>query len=98
MKSLKPGVWQSIDSSKLTGLTLYTVVRADKSTEPGTYRYAIKEVKDDGGRLALVTLEGATGRKDPLDQVRNVELRLSDNHITAINVDGDAVMVITPRK
>jgi len=56
--------------------------------------YAIKEVKDDGGQLALVVLEGVNGRKDPLDQVRNVQLRIDNNRITAINVDGEAVQQI----
>lgn len=63
----------------------------------GTYRYAIKEIKNDekeDAQLALVTLDGATGRKDPLDQVRNVQLRITENRIVAINVDGDAVRQI----
>lgn len=73
---------------------MYTVVRNDRGHQPGTFKYAIKEVREDGA-LAMVTLDGAKGDVDPLDKVRNVELRVSaDQLITAVNLDGDCVVRI----
>lgn len=78
----------------VSGLTMFTIVRNDRCSEEGTFKYAIKEVKEDGA-LAMVTLDGAKGSNDPLDKVRNVELRISDsNQITAINLDEDCVVKI----
>jgi len=92
IKNLDSTIWQSIDIGKLTGMKHYTIVRTDRSTEKGCFKYAVKEVNEDEGQVALVILEGARGTTDPLRQVRNVDLRISDNRITAINLDGDAVI------
>lgn len=73
---------------------MFTIIRQTPCSRPGTFQYAIKEVKEDGA-LAMVILEGAKGITDPLDKVRNVELRISNNDlITAINLDGDCVVKI----
>ena len=72
---------------------MYTIVRSDRcNTNPPSFKYAVKEVRDDG-ELAMVTLDDVQGRNDPLDAVRNVELRISADgrRITAINLDGDCV-------
>jgi len=95
IKYLKDDTWKTAQSNEVTGLTMFTIVRNDRCNAVGTFKYAIKEVKEDGA-LAMVILEGARGSSnDPLDKVRNVELRISDNNqITAINLDGDCVVKI----
>lgn len=81
----------------MAGLQIYTIVRAERfmseSNQPN-YRYAIKQVCNDGqGKLALVSLTGANGRNDPLRNIRNVELIIgTDNEVKAINIDGDCVV------
>ena len=82
-----------------TGLQVYTVIRSEKCTSDTNqpiYRYAIKQVCDQGeglGMLALVSLSGVSGQTDPLRNIRNVELLIgTNNEIKAINIDGDCVV------
>jgi len=80
------------------GLGLYTIIRSERflseSNQPN-YRYAIKQVCNDGqGKLAMVTLSGVSGQNDPLRNIRNVELLIGQDNseIKAINIDGDCVI------
>jgi hypothetical protein len=38
-------------------------------------------------------LEGAQGKYSPLGQARNVELKIVDGKIHAVNLDGDCVVL-----
>ena len=65
-----------------------------KSTllEPGKFKFALKENKDDGVITAGV-LVGAQGKHNPLQAAHNVEMKLdAQGHIVAINLDGDCVV------
>ena len=73
----------------------YTIVRSECDEQHARYRYAVKQIVQDGGqgRLAMVNVSGVKGHSDPLRNIRNVELVVDgDGEVTAINVDGDCVV------
>lgn len=56
--------------------------------EEGVFKYAIS---DTDGNRRLVTLDGAT-KRDPLKDIANCDLRVQDEHITGIHLEGDCVI------
>ena len=76
-----------------TGFMLYTVVRPQKITSV-LYKYAVRQVRDDDDHCEynMLTLDGASGKCDPLHSIRNAELLIKDGAIVGVNVDGDCVV------
>lgn len=73
------------------GLKEYTIVR-NKMGQQGRIELAAKETNVVDADLVVGTLEGARGKRNPLQSVRNVQLKVEDGRIVAINLDGDCVV------
>ena len=60
--------------------------------EPGKFKFALKENKEDGVLTGGI-LAGAQGKRNPLQAAHNVEMKLdAQGQILAINLDGDCVV------
>lgn len=59
--------------------------------KPGIFEFAVREDTEDAVSFPAI-LEGASGKFNPLQSVRNVELKVQDGKIQAINLDGDCVI------
>ncbi|KAK2160055.1 hypothetical protein LSH36_141g07027 [Paralvinella palmiformis] len=75
-------LWRNSDPDKHKGFTLYTVVRPQMITQK-LYKYAVRQVRDDDDHCEfnMLTLDGASGKSDPLQSIRNVELLIRDGAI-----------------
>lgn len=72
----------------------YTLGQKPKQLEPGKFQYAAKQLTTEGDiPHMMVTLEGASGKLNPLRAVRNCELIVRNEQIVGINVDGDCVVM-----
>ena len=81
-----------MSASDFLGFKSYTLGQKAKQLAPGKFQYAVKELTSDGDiTCLLVTVEGASGKLNPLRAVRNCELILKEDEIVAINIDGDCV-------
>lgn len=76
-------------SANIVGLVEYTILKS-KLLQPGKFEFALKENRDDGP-LVVAILEGAQGKRNPLQSARNVEMKLANGLIVAINLDGDCI-------
>lgn len=72
------------------GLVDYTVLKT-KMLKPGMFEYALREDKEDG-EIVIAVLKDAQGKTNPLQAVRNVEMKVDDGRVVAINLDGDCVI------
>ena len=77
---------------QFSGFKSYTLGQKAKQLAPGRFQYAVKELTSEGDiPHLLVTLEGASGKLNPLRAVRNCELIVRGDEVVAINIDGDCV-------
>ena len=68
----------------------YTVLRS-KMLKQGQFEFAVRECKEDAEHLMAV-LEGVSGKRNPLQSVRNVEMKIETGKIVAVNLEGDCVI------
>jgi len=74
----------------VAGLVEYTVLR-NKMLQPGKLEYALRENKEDG-EIVMAVLQDAQGKTNPLQAARNVEMKVNDGQVIAVNLDGDCVI------
>jgi len=74
----------------VAGLVEYTVLR-NKMLQPGKFEYALRENKEDG-EIVMAVLQDAQGKTNPLQAARNVEMKVNDGQVIAVNLDGDCVI------
>jgi len=74
----------------VVGLVEYTVLR-NKMLQPGKFEYALRENTEDGAHVIAV-LADAQGKTNPLMSARNVEMKVADGQVIAVNLDGDCVV------
>jgi len=74
----------------VVGLIEYTVLK-NKMIQPGKFEYALRENKDEGD-LVMAILQDAQGKTNPLHAARNVEMKVDNGQIIAVNLDGDCVV------
>jgi len=74
----------------MAGLVEYTVLR-NKMLQPGKFEYALRENTEDGAHVIAV-LADAQGKTNPLMSARNVEMKVADGQVIAVNLDGDCVV------
>ncbi|KAI0215397.1 hypothetical protein LSAT2_032576 [Lamellibrachia satsuma] len=91
--TLSTSVWEKADPDRVKGLSTFTVIRQERLSE-GRFRYAVKEMKEreEDIRLTVVYVEDAVGNQGPLAHVKNCELVLDGDKVTAINLDGDCLV------
>jgi len=66
-------------------------VLKNKMLQPGKFEYALRENKEDG-ELVMAVLADAQGKTNPLHAARNVEMKVNEGQIVAVNLDGDCVV------
>jgi len=59
--------------------------------QPGKFEFALRENKEDG-QLVMGVLQDGQGKTNPLQSARNVEMKVDNGQITAVNLDGDCVI------
>jgi hypothetical protein len=91
MSNLDATKWFTQQPEKISDWVEYTIIKT-KMVQPGIFEFALRVNTEDGALLRGV-IENAAGKYNPLQSVRNVELKVnSDNgQILAINVNGDCV-------
>jgi len=73
----------------LLGFVEYVVLR-QKMLQPGKFEYALRENKEDG-QLVQAVIADAQGKTNPLMSARNVEMKVDNGQVVAVNLDGDCV-------
>jgi len=91
LSNLNDAKWVNSPPEKVVGLIEYTLLKG-KMLEPGRFEYALKSNASDG-TLSIGVLEGGQGKYNPLSQARNVEMKVVEGKIIAINLDGDCVVL-----
>jgi hypothetical protein len=91
LSNLNDAKWTNAPADKVSGFIEYTLLKG-KMLEPGRFEYALKSNASDG-TLCIGVLEGGQGKYNPLSQARNVEMKISEGKIVAINLDGDCVVL-----
>jgi len=66
-------------------------VLRNKMLQPGKFEYALRENKEDG-EIVMAVLQDAQGKTNPLQAARNVEMKVNDGQVIAVNLDGDCVI------
>ena len=80
-------------ASCVLGFSPYTVIRQERLSE-GMFRYAVKQLteREEDVKLRVVYVEdAAAGHQGPLAHVKNCELAVDGDKVTAINMDGDCL-------
>jgi len=90
LSNLNEQHWANSPPDKVQGLRDYTILKATPK-DAGKFEFALKENSDDGNML-IGLLEGGQGKRNPLAQARNIEMKIKDGKIVAINLDGDCVV------
>lgn len=90
LSNLNSSSWLNTEPNAIDDLKTFIIVRS-KMLKPGTFEYAVREDTEDAVSIPAV-LENAAGKFNPLQSVRNVELKVKDGKIHAINLDGDCVI------
>ena len=77
----------------LLGFVPYTIVKP-QFVKPGQFKYAVREVRDDEGdcMFHMVLIDGASGKSDPLANIRNCEMLIKDGAVIGVNIDGDCIV------
>ena len=82
-----------LNDSDFLGFKSYTLGQKPKQLGQGRFQYAAKQLTTEGDiPHLLVSLEGGSGKANPLRAVINCELIVKDEQIVGINVDGDCVV------
>ena len=79
--------------SCVVGFSAYTVIRQERLSE-GMFRYAVKQLteREEDVKLRVVYVEDAAAEhQGPLAHVKNCELAVDGDKVTAINMDGDCL-------
>lgn len=90
LSNLSDKSWQNAEPNTVQGLVEYTVLR-NKMIQPGKFEYALRENKEDG-ELVMAILTDAQGKTNPLQAARNVEMKVANGQVVAVNLDGDCVV------
>lgn len=90
LSNLNSSNWHNKDANAVDGLKTYIIVRS-KMLKPGIFEFFVREDSEDAVSFPAV-LENAAGKLNPLQSVRNVEFKVQDGKILAINLDGDCVI------
>ncbi|KAL8594815.1 hypothetical protein ACOMHN_047532 [Nucella lapillus] len=90
--SLDNNKWQKMDPLKKTDFLEYHVMRQHKQLGPTSFSYmVVPEGNEDSKR---VQIQFTLTNKDPLKDIATVELRLDDDKIVGIDIDGDCFELI----
>jgi len=90
LSNLNDQQWKGASSNEVKGMKHYCIVRA-KMLQKGKWEITCREDTEDGV-LQNTVLDGCGGKSNPLQAVRNVDLKLDGNNIVAINLDDDCVV------
>jgi len=90
MSNLVDQQWKNAKPNDVKGFKMYVLVRA-KNLQKGKWEISCREDVEDAV-LTNAILEGCSGKSNPLQAVRNVELKLDGNNIVAMNLDDDCVV------
>jgi len=90
LSNLNEAQWRTAEPSSVTGLADYTILKS-KFLEVGKFEYALQATSLEGD-LIIGVLEGGQGKRNPLQQARNVEMKVVGGKIVAINLEGDCVV------
>jgi len=90
LSNLNDAQWTNAEPSKVVGLCDYTILKS-KFLEAGKFEYALQSTGLEGAMIIGV-LEGGQGKRNPLQQARNVEMKVVEGKVVAINLDGDCVV------
>jgi len=91
LSNLSEAQWKNAAPNDVKGLKPHIVIR-HKNLNKGKWEIHVREdVEDAVMRVAI--LDGCSGTKsNPLQAVRNVELKLDGDKIVGINLDDDCVV------
>lgn len=90
-ESLDAGKWCHKDIGQVQKeYREYQVMRQHKQMDPTSYRYVIQKTEGDDEPKGVV-VEFTSKDKDPLKDIGTAELRLKDNKVVGINLDGDCM-------
>jgi hypothetical protein len=90
LSNLNEKMWQNADVDHVQGLIDYIVLKS-KMVQPGKFEFALRENRDEGD-LIMCFLEGGQGKTNPLHAARNVQMKVDNKQIIAINLEGDCVV------
>jgi len=91
LSSLNQAQWKSEKPDNIQGLIEYTVLKCKPLKKAGEFEYALKTTTEEGVDMTVGVLEGGQGKRNPLQQARNVQMKIQQGKILAINLDGDCV-------
>lgn len=91
LSNLSDQQWKGSSPNQVNGLKPYCIVRA-KMLQKGKWEIACREDTEEAV-LQNAVLDGCSGKSNPLQAVRNVELKIDGaNNIVAINLNDDCVV------
>jgi len=90
LSSLNSSQWKNVSPNQVNGLKPYCIVRS-KALQQGKFEIDCRENVEDAV-LQKALLEGVSTKSNPLGSVRNVDLKVENNKIVAINLDDDCVV------
>jgi len=90
LSNLNNAQWKNASRNQVNGLKKYIIVRS-KALQKGQFEVDCREDIEDGV-MEKTILEGVTSKSNPLQAVRNVELKVAGGKIIAINLDDDCVV------
>jgi len=83
-------MWKNASPNEINGLKQYCLVRS-KMLQKGKWEISCRENVEDAVLIPAV-LDGCSGKSNPLQAVRNAELKVDGTNIVAINLDDDCVV------
>jgi len=90
LSSLSESQWKNAKPNQVNGLKPYCIVRS-KPIKQGQFEIDCR-INTEDAVLEKTILEGVSTKSNPLQAVRNVELKVEGNKIVAINLDDDCVV------
>jgi len=89
LSNLNTQQWKGASPNEVKGMKAYLIVRS-KMLQKGKWEITCREDTEEGS-LQNTVLDGCSGKSNPLQSVRNVELKLDGDNIVAINLNDDCV-------
>ncbi|XP_076453777.1 uncharacterized protein LOC143288965 [Babylonia areolata] len=83
--------WQKLDTAQKKDFQEYQVMRQHKKMTDTSFQYIIQPEGDDHKK---VVIQFTVKDKDPLKNIGTVELRLKEDIVTGIDLDGDCFELI----
>jgi len=74
---------------KVQGLVEFIILKS-KPLKAGEFEFALKK-NTEAGDMIIGVLEGG-GKRNPLQQARNAQMKVEQGKVLAINLDGDCVV------